>query len=187
MLLCFGCNNFDEYYTEYSMKTRSHGLSPNPSNRTHCRYLKTKSKSSREKKVEGKKSILPTADDDADVDFLCPVLFWSVILCCFVFAFDEERKLVKNIVTKISLSPHLLHFVANHEIVNFDLICYNIYFSHRIIIVSAHMYYIIELTRKVVVDDPKSITHTHHTPSSYTFNFMLCHFPRSTQVLGSPI
>lgn len=76
---------------------------------------------------------------------------------------------MKNIVTKISLSPHLLHFVANHEIVNFDLICYNIYFSHRIIIVSAHMYYIIELTRKVVVDDPKSITHTirhRHTHST---------------------
>ena len=82
---------------------------------------------------------------------------------------------MKNIVTKISLSPHLLHFVANHEIVNFDLICYNIYFSHRIIIVSAHMYYIIELTRKVVVDDPKSITITHtHTIHHRRTHSTLC-------------
>lgn len=70
------------------------------------------------------------------------------------------------------------------QIVNFDLICYNIYFPpmdcNRQWV--AHMYYIIELTRKIVVNDPKkehtdtdtdSDTHTHVQSANFLCIAML--------------
>lgn len=75
---------------------------------------------------------------------------------------DLKRKRKRKIIyTQQKYHYHRIYYILRKilQIVNFDLICYNIYFSpmdcNR-----AHMYYIIELTRKIVFDDPKKKQHT---------------------------
>lgn len=148
VLLCFGSDNFDGYYEHLTNKLVVYVRS-NYWMYTVVQHFEPSESIQIQKWTQEKEKNKHIRKSD-ELRLLCVNARWSLV----------RAKVMKNLITKISLSPHLLHFAANLEIVNFDLICYNIYFSHRIIIVSAHMYYIIELTRKIVVCDPQMHKHT---------------------------